>query len=148
MNTKTLETIELVDVAIAAGKRHHYVFKEYSAGPVPKENYYDSFGWYVEVVEKLPERCHHREKVIRDAGVGIKGYLLIHEPKKDPEKISAPSIPVEKIKKGLGWGLGALVVAVGYVALAMATAPMMLVDPIAVLILEDDTWLAIEAWDE
>ena len=114
----------------------------------------------------LPDRAIERIKRLYEAGVRPQGFVMVHEA---PMQLKAPEIPkIEQKAKsnkhlfgkiggaalGLGAITGSLVAAVGIAIIggllilpAGLLAAAVLVDPILVAVMPDDSWVEIDRWD-
>ena len=111
----------------------------------------------------LPDHAMERVRCLFEAGIRPQGFVLVHEA---PLQLKAPK-PVEKskVKKdnlgkiggaalGLGVLTGSLVAAVGVVILgsllilpAGLLAAAVIIDPILIAVMPDDSWVEIDRWD-
>jgi hypothetical protein len=111
----------------------------------------------------LPDHAFRRIKTLYEAGIRPQGFVMVHEA---PLQLKAPIVQ-EKPKTdkhqwakiggaalGLGAITGSLVVAVGIAIIGSLLilplglfAAIVLVDPILVAVMPDDTWIEIDRWD-
>jgi hypothetical protein len=112
----------------------------------------------------IPERTMQRIQAIFDAGIRPQGFVLVHEA---PMLLKATTVPhrqhnfdLKKLRKiggaaiGLGLMTGSLIAAVGIVLVggllilpAGLITALVLVDPILVVVMPDNTWVEIDRWD-
>ena len=111
----------------------------------------------------IPEETLYRIQTLYKEGVRPQGFVMVHEA---PKQLKAP-VMQEKPKTdkhqwakiggaalGLGAITGSLVVAVGIAIIGGLLilpvglfAAIVLVDPILVAVMPDDTWVEIDRWD-
>ena len=111
----------------------------------------------------LPDQAIQRIKALYEAGIRPQGFVMVHEA---PLQLKAPAIQekqkVDKqmLKKiggaalGLGAITGSLVAAVGIAIIggllilpAGLLAAAVIIDPILVAVMPDDSWVEIDRWD-
>ena len=112
----------------------------------------------------IPERTMQRIQAIFDAGIRPLGFVLVHEA---PMHLKAPPVPrrqrnfdLKKLRKiggaviGLGLMTGSLIAAAGIILAggllilpAGIITALVLVDPILVVVMPDNTWVEIDRWD-
>ena len=111
----------------------------------------------------LPDQAIQRIKALYEAGIRPQGFVMVHEA---PLQLKAPTIQekskVDKqmLKKiggaavGLAAITGSLVVAVGVAIVggllilpAGLLAAAVIIDPILVAVMPDDSWVEIDRWD-
>jgi len=113
----------------------------------------------------LPDRAIQRIKILYEAGIRPQGFVMVHEA---PLQLKAPEVPkvgekTEANKKllgkiggaalGLGTITGSLVAAVGIAIIgsllilpAGLLAAAVVIDPILVAVMPDDSWVEIDRW--
>ncbi|MDO9546255.1 MAG: hypothetical protein Q7J07_05845 [Pelolinea sp.] len=111
----------------------------------------------------LPDQAIQRIKALFEAGIRPQGFVMVHEA---PLQLTSP-IPLEKpkvdqqlLKKiggaavGLAAVTGSLVAAVGIAIVggllilpAGLLAAAVIIDPILVAVMPDDSWVEIDRWD-
>ena len=134
-------------LAMSEGRMHHMRFNVVGQGDLPEENYRD--GWWTEILKSdsiIPSEGLPAVKVLKDAGIPIRGMYLQHEA---PRLLMTPK-PLEKIKTEfptqtvVGAVLGLLVI-VGTV-LAWIVVAVLQADPKLIVVLDDGTHLEVATW--
>ncbi len=111
----------------------------------------------------LPDQAIRRIKVLFEAGIRPQGFVLVHEAPlqlKAPTSPEKPKVDQQLLKKiggaalGLGAITGSLVAAVGIAIIggllilpAGLLAAAVIIDPILVAVMPDDSWVEIDRWD-
>lgn len=111
----------------------------------------------------LPDRAIQRIKALYDAGIRPQGFVLVHEAPlqlKAPTPQEKPKVDKQLLKKiggaaiGLAAITGSLVAAVGVAIVggllilpAGLLAAAVIIDPILVAVMPDDSWVEIDRWD-
>ena len=111
----------------------------------------------------LPDQAIQRIKALYEAGIRPQGFVMVHEAPlqlKAPAIQAKPKVDKQLLKKiggaalGLGIVTGSLIAAVGIAIIggllilpAGLLAAVVLVDPILVAVMPDDSWVEIDRWD-
>jgi len=111
----------------------------------------------------LPDQAIQRIKTLYQAGIRPQGFVMVHEAPlqlKAPTIQEKPKVDKQMLKKiggaavGLAAITGSLVVAVGIAIIggllilpAGLLAAAVIIDPILVAVMPDDSWVEIDRWD-
>jgi len=111
----------------------------------------------------LPDQAIQRIKALYEAGIRPQGFVMVHEAPlqlKAPTSPEKPKVDKQLLKKiggaaiGLAAITGSLVAAVGVAIVggllilpAGLLAAAVIIDPILVAVMPDDSWVEIDRWD-
>ncbi len=111
----------------------------------------------------LPDQAIQRIKALYEAGIRPQGFVMVHEAPlqlKAPTSPEKPKVDKQMLKKiggaalGLGALTGSMVAAVGIAIIggllilpAGLLAAAVIIDPILVAVMPDDSWVEIDRWD-
>ncbi len=111
----------------------------------------------------IPDQAIQRIKALYEAGIRPQGFVTVHEAPlqlPSPTPIEKPEVDKQLLKKiggavlGLGAITGSLVAAVGVAIVggliilpAGLLAAAVIIDPILVAVMPDDSWVQIDRWD-
>jgi len=101
---------------------------------------------------KLPHRTMKRIETIYSQGLRPKGFVVVHEAPmqlKPPEQTNSQKAELKLSNLDLAKGLEALVKVAGIVMMATLLLPvglLTIIDPIMVVVTEDDYWIEIDRW--
>ena len=136
--------------------------------PMPTSAFQLGEWWVVpahEDTSKIPSRAMQRIQTIFEVGIRPKGFVIVHEapkiltgPVEEPAKPSRQLPDLKTAGKDLAIGAvglaGFALLLVSAVAAAAAIAipaallaGAVMIDPILIAVMEDDTWIEIDRWD-
>jgi len=111
----------------------------------------------------LPDQAIQRIKALYEAGIRPQGFVMVHEAPlqlKAPTIQEKPKVDKQMLKKiggaalGLGALTGSMVAAVGIAIIggllilpAGLLAAAVIIDPILVAVMPDNSWVEIDRWD-
>jgi len=111
----------------------------------------------------LPDQAIQRIKALYEAGIRPQGFVMVHEAPlqlPSPTPMEKPKVDKQLLKKiggaaiGLAAITGSLVAAVGVAIVggllilpAGLLAAAVIIDPILVAVMPDDSWVEIDRWD-
>lgn len=107
----------------------------------------------------IPPQAMNRMRAIKKSGIKIKGFVIVHEA---PMLLPAPKIEEKPFLETIDWGEVRRTMGEGLIEIVKVTGTILgglakgvlgtifiglaLLDPICIVVLEDDTWIELYRW--
>lgn len=141
-------------IVMQLAKEKHWGFRVCGSGDMIKDPVYKHQYWLIPLTQNdstIPKAAINRVEAIKKTGVGVKGVIVVHEapkyltaPKKEKKPVDVSSYTTP-ILGSITAGLTAFFTLFGYLFLLV---PLLLIDPMCIVVLNDGTYVEVMRWCE